>query len=360
MEHYVGDAFRVENTFYRVSGKIQYKNVETQRTWYEYRVFSPETGEEAWYSCDIYKDENWLTKLQSDDSLEDVYFLEQEALQVVATKGVVGDEVGDTMVLKKHQDAFGKNVKLVKSWSEKEEYFSGYCEGARENPFTENMGATKNRKTKKKWFGRNKERTPIQKSMLMFRLIVSVLVLLIASLGSLWNRLNVPSAIEFMEDNPMRFIHVHSLISEQEDFADVYMSTESMDDTAIAVIEHIEGKAEEVQQNAELGDDSIAILTEKEYCFIYKSENNQVLVQVCKRKYAYTCDHPLFQGTELSNEFYKHFYYTWGYRDDRVTYLEVASPYMTYQNTVLNVNNGDKFLKYAKKIRERNERKSFW
>ena len=53
----------------------------------------------------------------------------------------------------------------------------------------------------------------------------------------------------------------------------------------------IEGDVTDVQQNTEGDDKSIAILTEDgQYRLVYTSEDNEVLVQVSSRKFAYTSD----------------------------------------------------------------------
>jgi len=359
MEHYVGDAFRIEGTFFRVTGKVQYQNLETQEKWYEYYVFAPETGQRALYSCGIYKKENWLIEKEDKISLDDVYFVEQEVTEVIAARGTVDLQVGERGVLKKYQDAFGKTVKIVRTWNDEDSFYCGYCEGAMENPFTEDIHAGKKKRKRKRGF-RNTERTPAQESMFRFRIILSILAVVITTLCSIWNFMNVPSAMKYIEENNLKYIHLRSLITDNQDFADVYMSSDSLDNTAIELIECIDGKAEEIQQNLDNGDRSIAILTNKEYCFIYESVENQVLVQISPRKYAYSSDYALFQGTEYATEYYKHFYYTWGYSSDRKKYPEVTSPYLTYANRVLNINNRDKYSEYADKVWRRKRRRSIF
>lgn len=90
--------------------------------------------------------------------------------------------------------------------------------------------------------------------------------------------------LNYLKTNSSKYIYITSITGENNEKADVYKSNSDLDSTAKDIINSINGEVESVQQNTEDGDNSIAILTNDEYCLIYISEDKEVLIQVSSRK----------------------------------------------------------------------------
>ena len=86
--------------------------------------------------------------------------------------------------------------------------------------------------------------------------------------------------LNYLKTNSSKYIYITSITGENNEKADVYKSNSDLDSTAKDIINSINGEVESVQQNTEDGDNSIAILTNDEYCLIYISEDKEVLIQV--------------------------------------------------------------------------------
>lgn len=83
-----------------------------------------------------------------------------------------------------------------------------------------------------------------------------------------------------------QFTYVTSITGNDGEKADVYESSLSKEDTVMTIIESVDGNVLDVEEDKTPGSESIAILTEDEYCMVYISVSNEVLVQISNRKYA--------------------------------------------------------------------------
>ena len=57
MEYNVGDILKVDGRRYKILGKLQYKNVDDNCRWMEYRLKPVDGGGEFWLSVDEVYDE---------------------------------------------------------------------------------------------------------------------------------------------------------------------------------------------------------------------------------------------------------------------------------------------------------------
>ena len=94
----------------------------------------------------------------------------------------------------------------------------------------------------------------------------------------------------YLEDSPF-YSYETSITSDlnEEEKADVYSTSRSIEMAAKDIINAIDGETEDVQENTE--DESVAILTEHEYCLVYESEEGKTMVQ------ALSLIHILLQNT---------------------------------------------------------------
>ena len=146
--------------------------------------------------------------------------------------------------------------------------------------------------------------------------------------------------------NDSSFSYVTSITGSKDQKADVYKSLLSLDLTAKNIISGIDGKTESVQQNTEDGDTSIAILTKKEYCLVYTSEDQEVLVQISKRKYTYLSDNTPYRASSYTNR-----YYTKAFKTDKKDYGGTSS-YSSFDDTTVGYDGNDTYNSYSSSIRQ--------
>ena len=149
-----------------------------------------------------------------------------------------------------------------------------------------------------------------------------------------------------------------SVTGEAKQKADVYSagSAYSIDFIAEDIITAIEGETEYVQKDDEAGEGeegSVAILTKKEYCLVYPSEdNNEVLVQVSKRKFTYTTDESPYRSNRHARRYYRRFYYSTGYSSDSSSYRKYSSPYSSFDDTSISYSDSNSLNTYSGTVRQ--------
>ena len=109
---------------------------------------------------------------------------------------------------------------------------------------------------------------------------------------------------------------------------------------------------EDVQQNEE--DNSVAIITDNEYCIVYSDTDdvNNTLVQVSSRLYAYTSsESPYHSNTYVSN-YYRDYYYSRGYSSDNERYNKYATSYENFSGDYIDKNISDNYRTYSTSVRQ--------
>ena len=122
-------------------------------------------------------------------------------------------------------------------------------------------------------------------------------------------------------------------------------------ETVTDIITGIDGKTNSIMQNSEDDDNSIAILTNNEYCLVYTSTDGDTLVQVSSRKYAYYTDSDPYHSSTGTSRYYRRYYYTKGYYSDRSSYSGY-SPYSSYNDTEVSYDSDSYYNTYSKSIRQ--------
>lgn len=156
----------------------------------------------------------------------------------------------------------------------------------------------------------------------------------------------------YLKKNTTIFTYETSITGNNKQKADVYRSAYDLDTTVKSILSGIQGKTEDVQQNTEDGDNSVAILTKDEYCLVYESEDDEVLVQVSSRKYAYTTDKAPYHAHSYTHHYYRRYYYSRGYQNDSGSFGKYTSPYSSYDGDTLTKNNVDIYDTYSSNIRQ--------
>ena len=153
-----------------------------------------------------------------------------------------------------------------------------------------------------------------------------------------------------------QYDYVTSITGNDKQKADVYHSPYDLDATVRDIIDAIDGNTLDVQQNTEDDDTSVAILTSKEYCLVYISEDEQVLVQISSRKYAYGTDSDPYHSRAGTSRYYRRYYYSRGYGSDSGRYKGNSTPYSTYDDTTLDKNYSDSYDSYSRSVRQSSAR----
>ena len=185
--------------------------------------------------------------------------------------------------------------------------------------------------------------------------IVIVLAMGLPSMISMIKNLSGPAKIDKELSKSTLFTYVSSITGTGKEKANIYRASEvyTIDDTFQWIIQTIEGETEDVQKNTEDGDDSIAILTKKEYCLIYKSEEGHILVQVSPRKFNYTTDSDVYHARRGARRYYRRYYYSRGLAYDNVRYKKSNSAYSSFDDTSLGTNSStDSYQSYSNSIRQ--------
>ena len=108
--------------------------------------------------------------------------------------------------------------------------------------------------------------------------------------------------------------------------------------------------AQDVQENTE--DESVAILTEHEYCLVYESEEGKTMVQASSRAYVYQSTNDPYHARTTTSRHYHSFYYFRGYSRDASRYNNRASGYQNYDGTAPEYNYSDTYRTYSNTVRQ--------
>lgn len=154
-----------------------------------------------------------------------------------------------------------------------------------------------------------------------------------------------------MEDSPF-YSYETSITSDlnEEEKADVYSTSRSIEMAAKDIINAIDGETEDVQENTE--DESVAILTEHEYCLVYESEEGKTMVQASSRAYVYQSTNDPYHARTTTSRHYHSFYYFRGYSRDASRYNNRASGYQNYDGTAPEYNYSDTYRSYSNTVRQ--------
>lgn len=355
-EYFVGDQIKADGDYYTILGKITFRNKADNKTWDEYRLKSVQySKEERWLSVDEFYNEYSISRVDpSAVSLTGVmgyHQVDSGIEQVIAISGDVGDVVvGDTARFEEYEDNEEEKIVSVENWDDGPEYSRGYYLDPWE-------------------FGKDGENQTMQRVKgNIGNIITGILVCMIFLIGLLAEAVPALFAgkkkIENYVKNNIKYEYVTSITGNEKQKANVYLYRESasimsspdedyqLKVCAEDIISGIEGNTESVQQNTEDGDNSIAILTKKEYCIIYRGEDDKVYVQVSNRKYAYTSDKEPYHSRRSTHRYYRRFYHSTGYGSDSSTYSSSPSSYSGYSDTGIAYDSNNSLNAYSNSVRQ--------
>lgn len=322
----------IEGVKYEVAGKIEFKNLKDNCMWEEFRLIQKRDGREYWLSYDNLYKEYSLTRMVRSSNTSGYKLVDSGNGKVTRVEGIIDAEVGDTFEFEEYEDNSEENIISIERWGDEEEVSEGYYLDRDEIRVTTEDEKEKRNFDKKKILG------------VIGAIIVAILLI------KFFTRDKTPTIAEYLKENTTNYTYVTSITGENKTKADVYKSNfADINNVVMNIIEGINGETEDVSTNQE--DFSTTILTEKEYCFVYKEDGGRdILVQISDRKYAYTSNKTPYHSTSHAHSYYRNYYFMRGFMRDRDRYNSYTSSYDDYQATPLNSYQG--YNSFSQKIKE--------
>ena len=346
MEYNVGQFLKVDEVIYEVLGKIQFRNYSDNCTWFEYILLERFGPGERWLSIDDKYREYSISWTTGELSLDGYHQVDKGIREVVSVSGDVDVVVGDSASFCEYEDKTEENIISVEQWDDIKEFSRGYYLDKNEICFANTSDASN--------FSTNSYNPSASsrngKKRINPFFVIGIAMLLVFAIGFIGNMVGGKSIAKFLKKSN-QFTYVTSITGNDGEKADVYESSLSKEDTVMTIIEAVEGNVLDVEEDKTLGSESIAILTEDEYCMVYISVSNEVLVQISNRKYAYTSDKEPYHSSTHTHSYYRRYYYSAAYLGDARRYRRHHSPYENYNGERLDTDMFDQYDSYSDSIK---------
>lgn len=343
MRFKVGTKLQIESMDCKVVGLIEYKNtMDNDKTWTEYRLDTNKG--EYWLSVDdIYKEYSMSYPANGlNGRIGPEWHKVDSGRQVVVSRaGNVDVDYGESASFVEFEDSTEEKTLSVEMWDDGTEYSYGYYVepedileiGYEQPPVQKGAGASK-----------------------ATLVAVIALIILVQVLPAITSYIKSNTTIKKYTEKSDHYTYITSITGNQGQKADVYQYyiNDSTDNVAKNIINGIEGDTKYVTQKDDTTNDTIGILTEKEYCLIYHPEDDaqKVYIQVSDRKYNYTSDNAPYKSSASNTRWYRSHYYSTGYSSDSTSYSGTPSAYKTYSgDTIHNLGNGY-FDSYSSSVRQ--------
>lgn len=332
---------------YIVIGGMGFYNRSDGSRWMEYRLKSVTGNGEKWLSIDnmyqeyaIYTACAYSSKFTPEEMSRNGYYQADAGDAQVSGEcfGNVDVEQGDRVHYIEYEDRTEEKILAIEQWEDETEYATGYYLDWDEIVPLDNTNADSSQG------GKSRKGN----AAVSFFLIFSVLIVLTGVVFSIIDR---GSIRKFLEQSP-NFTYDTSITSDinSKEKADVYTTSLSVETAAMAIIQSIDGDTEDVQESDE--DNSVAILTKKEYCLIYTDTENVTRVQISDRAYVYKSTNTPYRSTRRTYSYYRRFYYDRGYASDYGKYGSETSGYEGYEGAAVDTDSSDVYRTYSDSVRQ--------
>ncbi len=360
MIYNVGDLLRIQNTEYKVIGKIQYMNPAEQTFWNEYRLRSAADNGEYWLSVDdVYREYSVSHVVRGKPDMRDYHPVDSGTESVAGAWGDVDVDRGEKAKFEEYEDPTEELIVSVEKWSDGTEYSVGYY--IDEDEITK-TGHIENMQAESTYQSSGGSSPAASK---MFATVITVMIFLGALFSEMdfsfiYNLSSPKSIKKYLAKNTVMYSYSTSVTASNGLKADVYTAGYgSVEDNAKNIISGIEGNTENVMSSDEEGDDSVAIITGKEYCLVYLSEEeDQVYIQVSDRKYAYSSESEPYHSRSSTRSFYRRHYHSTGFWSDDVKYSKkYTSAYHDYSGGVISDVSSGSLNQYSGTVRQQSAAK---
>lgn len=367
MEFAVGQNLYVDGGIYNIIGSIRYRNQADGECWMEYRLIQNSTGGEYWLSCDDAYEEYSISCAAPGASISGYHQVDQGTEEVVGCWGQVDVSIGDRATFCEYEDSTEEKIISMETWDDGREVSQGYYldgnefylysggstggtvgNGQYSASYTTysggaGMGGTKSSQ-------KSKNGSIMGVLVLIFVVVFGVIpAILDSGIAELF--ISKTTIKDYLEKTSS-FTYVTSMTGSHEQKADVYEAKSSLDSAVKMILDAVEGNVENVQQNTEDGDQSVAILTEKENCLVYIAKDGRVLVQVSSRAYSFYNDNAPYECDDYTHRYYRRHYYSRGYFSDRSHYNDYSSPYDSFSDDTIHTNPADQYHTYSESVRQ--------
>lgn len=343
---------KIERDEYRVIGGIEFHNRSDGSRWTEYCLQEISSNQTRWLSVDnIYEEYALYRPCTNSSEFEEMKIqrsgyreADSGTAAVTSCFGSVDTKSGDTVSYREYEDSTEELIMAVEQWEDETDYSKGYYLDLDEIVLlgggTAGGGASG-------FFNRK-------------NIIIAAVVLAVLGGGSWFFMQSGKKTIhKYLKDNAA-FTYQTSITSDlnSKEKADVFSTVMTVDETVKDIIQAIDGKTEDVQKNGE--DDSVAILTNDEYCLVYTSTDQRTMAQISSRAYVYQSTNTPYHATSNTHSYYRRFYYSRGFFSDKNRFKRSASGFENYSDGMVESNPGDPYKSYSNSVRQSsiNSRKS--
>ncbi|MGL5675950.1 MAG: DUF4178 domain-containing protein [Cellulosilyticaceae bacterium] len=342
----INQRVKVDGDYYYVKGCIRYRNQRDQEEWTEYMLTEEGSGSVKWLSVDnAYKEYGLYTVVRYNPNDGSYRCVDTGEAIVVSTLGAVDVDLGDLVRFKEYEDQSEENIIAEEVWEDGTEYARGYYLDAHEIEIVQDNGYSNHGSISGAMSSRG-----IEKNKLMMG--VGILLILVGVLGFPIFFANKEPIKKYLDKNTS-YTYVTSVTSEvnHKQRAHVYRTSNTLDIAAKELMDKFYNAIESVQDNEE--DGSIALLTDKEYCLLYKGEDDKFYIQVSSRKYTYTSGQYPYYARGSTRGFYRSYYYRNAYKRDYGRYKSDPNSYSNYTDDY-NMGTGTKdYSGYVASVRQR-------
>lgn len=342
----------IDESEYLVLGGIEFYNQSDGSLWQEYCVKELRHNRIKWLSVDhvyqeyaIYTQHPYSRDFDESSILSHGYHKVDEGTALVRDYfGQVDTSPGESVFYQEYEDQTEEYIISIEQWSGKAEYSKGYYLDWNEvKPLQQ---AASHEKSNHRGTANRRPQRKVSTTIMPYILIGSFFLLLFILLFN-----KKPPIASYLK-NSSSFSYKTSITSDlnNKEKADVYTTLLTVEEAAKAIISAIDGKTEDVQESDE--DDSVAIMTDKEYCLVYTSTDEITMVQISDRAYVYQSTNAPYHSTGHTHSYYRRFYYIRGYSHDYQRYRSKTSGYEDYDGADIPTNYNDTYHTYSSSVRQ--------
>ena len=359
---HVGDLLEVAHVRYRVTGVIVYEDISMGNKWWEYQLLDEMTHSVKWLSIEPECDEYAIYTQEQTGKAYTEAELERKGYHAVAVgsqrvlqyEGNMDVDVGEIADFWEYENKSEKKILAIERWEDEKEYSKGHYltddqihvlergQAGSSSFVAANTDSNSSFDLKKL----------LSRIFLQTGLIMAGIVALCMVVGLFQS----DSGIQDYLDSDSQYELKTAITSDgnEKEKAVVYHSYLSVDAVAKDIIYALEGEVESVQQNTEDDDQSVAILTDDEYCLIYESGDIEevTLIQISSRSYTYSSSENMYHAMYGTRRYYRRYYYSKGYSYDRNRYKKKRDMYKGYDDTTVSYSATDSYGNYAASVRQ--------
>lgn len=354
----VGNNIRLNGDEFTVDGYIVFKDSDGTK-WIEYKLKAKGGFKVRWLSVDkvndeyaVYSEEGYSTEFSEENIIANGYKeVDNSSAKVVDYRGNVDVDLGEKVFYKEYEDSTEELLISVENWDGEQEFSKGYYIDKNnieklDSEFSNRYGISifddKNEYSRSNWHGVNRGA--------IVGAALAIIVAVVALIGYVLN-IEDKSLSNYIKSNSS-FKYETSITSDlnSEKKADVYSSYGTVEYVSKSIIEGVNGKIEDIQENTE--DGTVVIMTKDEMALIYLSDDSITFIQVSSREYVYSSRNSVYRGSSRTNSYYRRYYYNRGYSKDKSRYKNSTSGYSDYNGSTFTPNDSNRYKTYSDSIRQ--------